>query len=203
MRARGRPSADRTRTRRPSRPRAGSRGRTKPNMSAGSPVSLRTARSSGIDLALAHPGAEQVGRQRRVAELADVRAGVREPERDLLVGEQVASPRRRRRWRCRCGSASARSSATATSQMTSSGLQPRSRGELVDPPALRARGSASDSETSHVSQRGLIGDLLEVGGGPGPPGRIAVRGDAARRGRRPCSVTEHRADVQAERARPS
>ena len=34
------------------------------------------------DLALAHPGAEQVGRQRRVAQLVDVRARVGEAERD-------------------------------------------------------------------------------------------------------------------------
>ena len=41
------------------------------------------------DAAVAHPVAEQVGGLRRVAQLADVRAGVGEPERAVLVDEQL------------------------------------------------------------------------------------------------------------------
>ena len=177
-----RPSADRTRTRRPSSPRAGSRDRTKPNMSAGSPVSLRTACSSGMTCAVAHPRAEQVGRQRRVAQLVDVGARVGEPERHVVVGEQVAhrvdvvvgdvGPKARRevlgdapaRTSRRAGRSRARVARSLTRRPCSSG----NRCRLGDLERLPAR---------------LHRRLLQVGRRPGPPLRIAVRGDARRRGR--------------------
>ncbi len=40
-------------------------------------------------LTVAHPPAEEVERQRSVAQLTDVRAGIGEPERDLRVGQEV------------------------------------------------------------------------------------------------------------------
>ena len=51
-------------------------------------MSLRTAASIGISLAVAHPVAEQVGGLRGVAQLADVGAGVGEAERAVLVVEE-------------------------------------------------------------------------------------------------------------------
>src|SRR5262249_58670946 len=44
----------------------------------------------GHDLPLPYPGPEQVGREGRVAELIDVRAGVGETEGHVLVGEELA-----------------------------------------------------------------------------------------------------------------
>ena len=105
-------------------------------MSAGSPVSLRTRVLERHDLAVAHPCAEQVGGQRRVAQLVDVRARVREPERHVVVREQVAhgvdvvvgdvGTKRVRR-----------SSATASSHITSSGRAAAFACELGHAPALQ------------------------------------------------------------------
>ena len=62
-------------------------------MSACWPLSLRMACSIGIDAAVAHPAAEEVGGLRRVAELARVGAGVREPERAVLVDQEIGDTR--------------------------------------------------------------------------------------------------------------
>ena len=109
------------------------------------------------DLALAHPGAQQVGGQRRIAQLVDVRARVGEAERHVVVREQVGDgvdvvvgdvraearardPRRRPTRTSRRAGRTPRSSARSLTRRPSSS------------------GNRSDSETSKVSHRGFIGD---------------------------------------------
>ena len=167
---------DRTRTRRPSSPRAGSRGATNPNMSAGSPLSLRTARSSGMTPRSRTQLPEQVGGQRRVAQLADVRAGVGEAQRHLLVGEQVAHRRG-----VVVGDVDAEPRLEVLGERELAHHVERTAAalarELVDPPALQLGEPLGLGDLARLPAR-LHRRLLEVGGRARPPGGIAVRGDA-------------------------
>ena len=127
--------------------------------------------------AIAHPGAEQVGRERRVAQLVDVRAGVRQTQRDAVVREQVPD---------RIGVVVGDVGAEARGEVLGDG----DLAHHVERAACRARAASSltrrpcssgnrdDSDTSNVSQRGFIGDFSRSAAARARHSGIAVRGDA-------------------------
>ena len=134
------------------------------------------------DRSFAHPGAEQVGGQRRVAQLVDVRAGVGQAERDVLVGEQM-----RDRVdlvvgdvRTEAGVEVLRRAPARTSRRA--GCVPRSRARsLTRRPC--SSGKRADSDTSNVSQRGFIGESSRSAAAAARHAGIAVRREPHRAAR--------------------
>ena len=135
-------------------------------------------------LPLAHPCAEQVGGQRRVAQLVDVRAGVGEAERHVLVREQVPD-----RLDVVVGDVGAKARREILGDRQLAHHVERAAAalarELAHPPALQLREPLRLGDLERLPAR-LHRRLLQVGRGA----RLATSGSryaAMRASRSPCS----------------
>ncbi len=130
----------------------------------------------GHHLPFTHPRTQQVRGQGCIAELVDVRSGVRETQRHVVVREQV-----RHRIDVVVGDIRAEPGLEVfgDGQLAHhvEGAAPALACQIIDPTALQLGEHHRLRDFEGVPTWPHVG-VLEVGGGAGTPVRIAVRGEA-------------------------